>query len=72
MKRRDFMKSGLMSMASVSALRSAAFGGVQTRIAYVEGRKIALSNKYLDWEFAMTGRAVTSTSLRNQLSGRVF
>lgn len=72
MKRRDFMKSGLMSLASVSALRLVAFGGVQTQGAYVEGGKIALSNKYLDWEFTMAGGAVLSTSLRNKLSGRIF
>jgi hypothetical protein len=72
MKRRDFMKSGLMSLASVSALRPAALGGVQTQGAYAEGGKIALRSKFLDWEFTMAGGAVMSTSLRNKLSGRTF
>ena len=72
MKRREFMKSGLLSLASVSALRPAAFGGVQTQGPYAEGGKIALRNKYLDWEFTMRGGAVMSTSLRNKLSGRLF
>jgi hypothetical protein len=72
MKRRDFMKSGLISLASVSALRPAALGGVQAQGVYIEGGKIALHNKFLDWEFSMAGGAVLSTSLHNKLSGRVF
>ena len=72
MKRREFMKSGLISLASVSALRPVAGGGVQTHGTYVEGGKIALSNQYLEWRFTMAGGAIISTSLRNKLSGRTF
>jgi hypothetical protein len=72
MKRRDFIKSGLVSLASASALRPAAFGGIHTQGSYIEGGRIGLSNKYLDWEFTMAGGAVMSTNLRNKLSGHLF
>src|SRR5712692_2044413 len=72
MKRRDFMKSGLMSLASMSTLGPSAFSGVQTQGSYAEGEKLVLSNRSLDWEFTMAGGAVRSTNLHNKLSGRVF
>ena len=72
MNRRDFVKSGLISLASVSSLGPSAFSGVQTQRSYVEGQKIVLSNKYLEWELTMAGGAVHSTSLHNKLSDRVF
>jgi hypothetical protein len=72
MKRRDFMKWGLISLASVSEVGSASFSGIQTQGAYSEGQKIVLSNKCLEWELTMAGGAVHSTSLHNKLSDRVF
>ena len=72
MNRRDFVKSGLISLAAVNTLDPSAFSGVQTQGAYSEGQKIVLSNKYLDWEMTMAGGAVRSTSLHNKLSDRVF
>ena len=72
MKRREFMKWGLMSLASASEVGSASFSGVQTPGSYAEGQKIVLSNKYLEWELTMAGGALRSTRLHNQFSGQVF
>ena len=72
MKRRDFMKSGLLSLASVNAFGPGVFGGVRTSGAYADGGRITLSNKHLHWEFSMASGTVMSTSLRNKLSGRIF
>jgi len=72
MKRRDFMKSGLISLASFGASRPAFGGASQAGGAYSEGQGIVLSNKYLDWELTMSGGAVRSTRLHNKLSGRIF
>jgi len=72
MKRRDFMKSGLMSLASVSTLGPSVWGGVETQGGYAEGEKVVLSNEYLEWELTMGGGAVASTRLHNKLSGRTF
>ena len=69
MKRRDFMKWGLISLASVSEVGSASFSGVQTQGSYAEGQKIVLSNMYLEWELTMAGGTLNSTSLHNKLSG---
>jgi hypothetical protein len=38
----------------------------------VEGRALTLSNKYLDWEFLMTGGSLKTLGFRNKLSGQYF
>lgn len=75
MKRRDFIKSGLVSLASTSALSASAFGSSgpeEEERKYVEGQRLVLSNRYLDWELLMTGGGVRSVGLRNKLSGRHY
>lgn len=72
MKRRDFMKSGLISLASLGVSGASAPGSTDRMEEYAEGRKIILSNPYLDWELTMTGGSVRSTRLQNKLSGRTF
>jgi hypothetical protein len=66
------MKSGLVSVASVSAFGAAARGESKVRGSYVEGQKLTLGNKYLDWELIMTGETIQSVGLRNKLSGRYY
>lgn len=75
MKRRDFIKSGLASLASASAIDSSVIGQAVSEGAtggYVEGQKLTLSNQYLDWNFLMTAGTLTSEGFRNKLSGRAF
>ena len=72
MKRRDFMKSGLMSLASLGVSGASSPGAADIMQGYDEGRKIILSNQYLEWELTMTGGSVRSTRLQNKLSGRTF
>lgn len=75
MKRRDFIKSGLASLASARVINSAAGGQAfahETAGSYVEGQELTLNNKYLDWNLLMTGGSVTSRGFRNKLSGRAF
>ncbi len=75
MKRRDFIKSGLASLASTSALSASAFGSSGPKgeeRKYAEGQRLILSNRYLDWELLMTGGGVRSVGLRNKLSGRHY
>ncbi len=72
MRRRDFMKSGLLSVASVSAFGGAAPGQAPTQGSYVEGQRCTLTNKFLDWELVMTGGTIQSADLRNKLSGRYY
>jgi len=72
MKRRDFIKSGLVSLASTNALGSAAIADLGAEGKYEEGRKLTLGNKYLDWNFLMTGGTLRSASLRNKLSSRDY
>ena len=72
MQRRDFMKSGLMCLASVNALPPASSVDVKTQGAYKEGGKVTLSNPYLELEFTMSNGEVGSTILRNKLTDRLF
>ena len=72
MRRREFITSGLVSVASVSAFGAAALGESQAQGLYVEGQKFTLGNKYLDWELVMTGGTIQSVGLRNKLSGRYY
>src|ERR1039458_1866735 len=72
MKRRDFMMSGLVSLASTSALSSGAFGESGADEKFEEGRKLTLGNKYLDWNLLMTAGSIRSVGLRNKLSGREY
>jgi hypothetical protein len=72
MKRRDFIKSGLASLASTSALGSAASAERGAEEKYEEGRKLTLGNKYLDWNLLMTGGTIRSVCLRNKLSSRDY
>jgi hypothetical protein len=72
MKRRDFMKSGLVSVASASALSSAVVGIVPAQGQYEEGRKVSLGNPYLDWNILLSGGSLRSVRLRNKLSGRDY
>jgi hypothetical protein len=72
MKRRDFMKSGLASLVSTSALGSAAFAERGVEENYQEGRKLTLGNPYLDWNLIMTGGTLRSVGLRNKLSSRDY
>ena len=72
MIRRDFMKSGLASLVSTSALGTAAFVGQGAEANYEEGRKLTLGNQYLDWNLLMTGGTIRSASLRNKLSSRDY
>ncbi len=72
MKRRDFMKSGLISLASLGAAGASTLGAPDIIGGYSEGQKITLSNKFLEWELTMTGGAARSTRLQNKLSGRAF
>ena len=75
MKRRDFIKSGFVSLASTSAFGASAFGSTGAKgeeKKYVEGQRLTLSNKYLDWELLMTGGGVKSVGLRNKLIGRHY
>lgn len=71
MKRREFMKTGLISLASLSAVPST-LTATQTHGSYSEGHPIILRNKYLQWELTMKEGAVCSTRLQNSLSGRWF
>lgn len=75
MKRRDFIKSGLVSIASKSVVGPSAFGLTvpkgETR-SYVEGKRVTLRNGFLDWELLMAGGGVKSIGLRNKLSGHHF
>ena len=60
MKRRDFIKSGLASLASARVIDPAAIGQAiapETAGSYVEGQELTLSNKYLDWNLLMAGGA---------------
>ncbi len=72
MQRREFMKSSLVSLVSLGVMRKWAFGANATRGAYAEGRKITLSNRFLEWQMEMSGGSAKSTSLHNLLSGRTF
>ncbi len=75
MKRRDFIKSGLVSLASTSAFGSSAFGSAVPNGEegnYAEGQRLVLSNPYLNWDLLMTGGGVKSVGLRNKLSGRQY
>ena len=75
MKRRDFIKSGLASLAATGAIDSSVIGQAiapGTKGTYVEGQQLTLSNQYLDWDFVMSGGTVTSRGFRNKLSGRAF
>ena len=72
MKRRDFIKSGLASLASTSALGSTAFAEQGAEEKYEEGRKLTLGNRYLDWNLLMTGGTLRSASLRNKLTSRDY
>jgi hypothetical protein len=75
MKRRDFIKSGLASLATASAIDPSAIGQAITPVtegSYVERQQLILSNQYLDWNFVMSGGTITSQGFRNKLSGRVF
>src|ERR1700722_20141088 len=75
MKRRDFIKSGLASLAATSAIDSSVVGQAiapGTKGTYVEGQQLTLSNQYLDWDFVMSGGTITSRGFRNKLSGRAF
>ena len=71
MKRRDFMKTGLISLASLGAT-PAILDAAGANGDYVEGGKITLSNKSLEWELTMAEGGVGSTRLHNKLSGRTF
>jgi hypothetical protein len=71
MRRRDFMKSGLISLASLGA-GPATLDAAGTKGSYAEGEKIVLSNKSLEWQLTMADGAVRSTRLHNHLSGRFF
>jgi len=72
MKRRDFIKSGVVALASTSALGSAALGKPVAEEGYEEGRKLTLGNENLDWNLLMAAGTIRSTSLRNKLSGRDY
>ena len=75
MKRRDFIKSGLASLAATGAIDSSVIGQAiapGTKGTYVEGQQLTLSNQYLDWDFVMSGGTITSRGFRNKLSGRAF
>ena len=71
MKRRDFMKTGLISLASLGAPPSILQAG-NVSGKYTEGDKIVLSNRSLDWQLTMANGAARSTGLQNRLSGRFF
>jgi hypothetical protein len=71
MKRREFMKTGLISLASLGAAPSP-LKATSCRGSYSEGQKIVLSNEYLEWELSMLDGGVQSTRLHNRLSGRWF
>jgi hypothetical protein len=75
MKRRDFIKSGLASLAPTRVIGSSgARQGLTDRDAggYREGQKLVLTNEYLDWELLMTGGGVKSLGFRNKLSGHYY
>lgn len=72
MKRRDFIKSGLVSLASTNALGTAAFGKPVAEQGYEEGRTLTIGNKNLDWTLLMTAGTIRSSRLRNKLSGRDY
>jgi hypothetical protein len=72
MRRRDFLKSGLISLAAAGVSSHSAFSQDEAMRPYVEGQTITLSNSSLDWQMTMTGGSIRSTRLRNKLSGRIF
>jgi hypothetical protein len=75
MKRREFIKSGLASLAATGAIDSSVIGQAiapGTKGTYVEGQQLTLSNPYLDWDLVMSGGTVASRGFHNKLSGRAF
>jgi hypothetical protein len=72
LQRRNFIKSGLVSLASVSALGSSGFGQPLAQGSDSDSQKFTLSNKYLDWELLIAGGTFKSIGLRNKLSGRFY
>src|SRR3990172_5970213 len=72
MLRRDFIKSGLISLSSISALDSSSFSQPLAQGSYSEGQKLTLSNRCLDWNLVMTGGTIKSLGLRNKLSDRTY
>ncbi len=69
MKRRDFIKQGMTSVASLGV---PAFSKGVGRETYAEVQKLTLGNKYLDWDLVLTGGTVKSTGVRNKLSGQYY
>jgi hypothetical protein len=69
MKRRDFIKQGMTSVASLGVPAFTQGAGQGT---YTEVQKLTLGNKYLDWDLVMTGGTVKSTGVRNKLSGQYY
>lgn len=75
MKRRDFIKGGLASLASTSVFDSSALGSTAPKGEegnYKDGKRLVLSNQYLDWELLMMGGGIKSVGLRNKLSGQYY
>ena len=72
MKRRELIRSGLLSLALVSTISTSALGQPAAGGGYVEGQRITLGNQYLDWDLLMTEGTIRSTGVRNKLSGRYF
>ena len=72
MKRRDFIKSGLASVATASAIDPSgpAIGQAITPVtqgSYEERQQLVLSNQYLDSEFRdLSGGSITSQGFRNK------
>ena len=72
MKRRELIRSVLLSLALVSTISTSALGQPAAGGGYVEGQRITLGNQYLDWDLLMTEGTIRSTGVRNKLSGRYF
>jgi hypothetical protein len=72
MKRRDFVKSRLVSLTTVATVGPTAFSRSGGSGHYSEGEKIALSNRYLDWDLLVGDGKLKSVGFRNKLSGRYF
>jgi len=72
MQRREFITSGLLSVAAASTLGPLAAAGDQAREKYREGQKITLANHYLEWDLVMTGGTMQSSGFRNKLTGHSY
>ena len=76
MDRRKFIKWGgagsLSFLKSLNSLASCGLHGTTERDKPVKGEKVALSNRYLEWDLAINENGVRSVGLNNKLTGRYF